>query len=299
MRQIYRTPAPVLRLTWVALVALTLLSARLGGQHPPQELAIKLEAVKNTVDGSALRGCLVRGDAGPGKRQEIWMAFGAVKPRTEVGWEPVATRAECGVGTFDKVGASIFQIFGTPYLVVDLNAVPSIVTGKWLMTASLTVRKLSGFDANRRPVYTTRTQQRALDVSSNPEALIPVLFADSHEQSAFGINELLFHIQADVVAVRPSMTYGSVSVRTELPGLNVYLDGGFVGRTGEGPLLIKNVMVGTREIRAEDFSGREAHATVAVEDVDSPVDVALNVVNLPTESGGLASIGKNREPSAR
>src|SRR4030095_9530203 len=83
----------------------------------------------------------------------------------------------------------------------------------------------------------------------------------------------------------------------DTPGAEILLDGGFVGHVSErGSTLLKNVLVGDREVRVRDFSGREARKHVVVEK-DQTADVALSLLNLPSPAPGndLVSIGKNAQ----
>jgi formylglycine-generating enzyme required for sulfatase activity len=95
--------------------------------------------------------------------------------------------------------------------------------------------------------------------------------------------------------LEPAASYGTVSVSADVPGAKVLLDGGLVGRIAEGsPILVKNVLAGTREIRVRDLSGREALRQVFVEG-DQTVEVALRVLNLTTvgPENDLVPVGKN------
>src|SRR3989304_10266365 len=64
-----------------------------------KQLSVSIEAVSNTFDGSALSDCIVQNEVEAGKKHETWIAFGAVKPQREQGWEAGACMAGCGQGS--------------------------------------------------------------------------------------------------------------------------------------------------------------------------------------------------------
>jgi formylglycine-generating enzyme required for sulfatase activity len=159
----------------------------------------------------------------------------------------------------------------------------------------LRAQKLSGFDTQGQPVYARSTQKRRLSFAHQGEITLPLLIPDPREQESFGVHEVLVRLQATVLRREPAAAYGTLSVAADVPGAEFLLDGGFVGRIGEGnPTLLENVLVGTREIRVRDFSGREVRRQVVVEK-NKRVEAALKVLDLqPTGPGnGLVPVGKN------
>jgi formylglycine-generating enzyme required for sulfatase activity len=124
---------------------------------------------------------------------------------------------------------------------------------------------------------------------------LPLLIPDQREKKSFGVHEVLLRLRAEVLGRGPAASYGLLSVSADVPGAEVLLDGGFVGRIAEGtPILLENVVVGTREIRVRDFSGREGRRQVIV-DKRKTVDVAVKVLDLTPASrrDDLVPIGKN------
>jgi formylglycine-generating enzyme required for sulfatase activity len=102
-------------------------------------------------------------------------------------------------------------------------------------------------------------------------------------------------VRSRLLGRKAAATYGSIAVKADVPGAEILLDGGFVGRTTvRSPTLLENVIAGEREVLVRDFSGREAHKHVLVKK-DRTTDVALAVLNLsaPTSGNDLVPIGKN------
>src|SRR3990172_3320569 len=81
-----------------------------------KQLSVSIEAVSNTFDGSALSDCIVQNEVEADKKHEAWIAFGAVKPQKEQGWEAVASITRCGDGSFDKVSTLVGSAHAIPYL---------------------------------------------------------------------------------------------------------------------------------------------------------------------------------------
>ena len=63
--------------------------------------------------------------------------------RNDKGWEAVAFRIDCGTGSFDKAGAQTVRTFGTPYLIVDLETIPTLLPAARIsLDMTVGIRKL-------------------------------------------------------------------------------------------------------------------------------------------------------------
>jgi formylglycine-generating enzyme required for sulfatase activity len=130
---------------------------------------------------------------------------------------------------------------------------------------------------------------------SQAELALPLLIPDAREEESFRVHEVLLRLTATALEREFPASYGSVSVSADVPGAEVLLDGGRVGRIAEGrPLVLKNVLAGTREIGVVDYSGREARRDVVVE-ANGTVDLGLDVLGLTASGSGndLVPIGEN------
>lgn len=267
-----------------ALAASTLIAAPTASQS----VVLVVEPLLNTVDGSEILGCIERAILDSRRNHQTWIAFGVVKSRA-AGWEPVASRIDCGTGPFDKTGIGVVRTFGTPYLIVDIES----KTSARPVEASLRIRKLTGFDQNGSPMYLSSITTRTVDPAIVDSTIVPLLIGSPQERDAFAMHELFLRLTARVSA---PVSYGSVSVTADVPGIRIFLDGGLVGRTTEGgPAVFGNVLTGKRELLVRDFSGREASTTVMVAR-GSTTTVALAVLKLSDKSRAeLEPIGKNPE----
>jgi len=274
-------------------------------------LAVGVEAVSNTFDGSARRECEVQDEVEEGKKHEMWISFGGVRPQGEQGWEAVASMTRCGGGSFDlaqdrpastglsagfdKASALLGRALGIPYVIIDIETIPAVRPGGEVeLQTTLEIRKLSAFDEKGRPVYARSEQKRRFDLGTGDDAIVPLLVADPRERDAFNVHELFLRLGARVLG-REVAAYGAISVTADVPGVDLLLDGGLVGRTLEkGPTILKNVRVGKREVRVRDLSRRAAWEQVVVEK-DRTIEVALKLLNLPSSPApaDLVPIGKN------
>lgn len=282
-----------------------------------QRLALGVETLSNTFDGSALSDCIVQNEVEAGKKHETWIAFGAVKPQKEQGWEAVASITRCGDGSFysaqdrpfdpstgsgliaperviDKGSESLDRMHSVPYMLVGIETVSSVRGDRADLQTTLKIQKLSSFDEKGRPVYARSEQKRNFSIGPGDYAIVPLLVADPRERDAFNVHELFIRLRARALG-REVAAYGTISVTADVPGMDLFLDGGLVGRSLEdGPTVLRNVLVGKREVRVRDLSGRTAWKQVVVEK-GQRVDVVLNLLNLPSSRtpAALVSIGKN------
>jgi sulfatase modifying factor 1 len=258
-------------------------------------VAIGVGVVSNTFDGAERTECETQDEVETGRTHETWISFGKAKPQGERGWEAVAATTHCGVGPFDKARATLGLMLGVPYLVVEVETNPVLHPGGEVdLQTRMQIRKLSRFDDKHEPVYARSEQKRRFDLGARDDAIVPLLAADPREKDAFGVVDIFARLTARILG-QQAAAYGSVSLTADVPGVDVLLDGGFVGRIPEdGPLVLKNVVVGKHEVGLKDLSGRAASKQVVVEK-DRTAEVVLDLLHLPASQTPeeLVPIGKN------
>jgi formylglycine-generating enzyme required for sulfatase activity len=279
----------------IVLSATLIAPAAAAPPHGPL-VALELETVENTLDGCMACGCRAIGALEPGSKQGWWIVFGLVKSHTQNDWEAVASPSHCGNGSFENAAADFRRTIGMPYVILDLSTTAAVVSAKDIHLKSLlTIRKLDRFDEDGQPVYGRGVQKRMLNFSSDGDITLPLLVADPREKESLGVHEVLVRLRTTVLGREPAASYGTVSVSADVPGAEILLDGGFVGRIAEGkPIILQNVRAGTREIRVRDFSDREARREVVVKK-GGTLKAAVNLLNLPSAETRkeLLAIGKN------
>src|SRR5262249_5063709 len=156
-----------------------------------------------------------------------------------------------------------------------------------------TLRRLTGFEGDR-PKYETRTERRTLRVPEGRNAVVPILSASDREIDQFRVRELILRFQAAALGSKPAVEYGEIAVTADEPRAELFLDGGPVGRTSaDGPVVLKAVRVGDREVVVRDASGREAKSVTRVVK-GRPSKVSLTVLKpSPASADGLRSVGRN------
>jgi sulfatase modifying factor 1 len=274
------------------------LLATLPGCKEPRDgplVALSLETHENALDGCTACGCRARGELEPGVEQRWWSTFGLVSD-VQGGWEAVAASSHCRSGTFEEAAADFRQTLGTPYVIVDLSATTAVLpAGEVELEVRVAIQKLSGFDDKRQPVYARSLQKRMLGVVTEGDIVLSLLIPDGREKEAFAVHEVLLRVRAEVLRRGTAASYGSIAVSADVPGAEILLDGGFVGRIVEGsPTLVKNVRTGTRAIAVRDFSAREARRELVVEE-GRTADAALEVLDwtLAEPGNDLLPIGAN------
>jgi formylglycine-generating enzyme required for sulfatase activity len=259
-------------------------------------VAVELESKENTLDGCTACGCRAKGELEPGTRHDWWVSFGLVTSDGLGSWKAVSASSQCGSGPFEKASSGFRRTLGTPYVVLHLSMTAALPRHEDIdLGTQLRIQKLSGFDKNGEPVYANRMQERTLSLSGEGDLTLPLLIPDEREKESFAVHEVLVRLRANVLGRGPAASYGILSVTSDVPGSEVLLDGGFVGRIVEDDAtLLENVVAGMREVRVRDFSGREARREVNMEK-GRTIEVALNVLDLtPAESPrDLVPIGKN------
>jgi formylglycine-generating enzyme required for sulfatase activity len=288
---------PNLKLVLIAIwVVLPLITQGCAKSRGGPLVVLEVETQENTLDGCMACGCRAKLELELGAEHEGWISFGLARADAQEGWVAAAASSHCGSGAFKKAASDFGRTVGTPYVILELSTTAAgLPAGDVDLNAQLRIQKLSGFDKQGEPVYARSKQKRRLSFASQGEITLPLLIPDTHEQESFGVHEVLVRLQATVLRREPAAAYGMLSLSADVPGAEILLDGGLVGRIAEGkPTLLKNVLVGTREIRVRDFSGREAQRQVVVEK-DKTVEAALKVLDLPPArpGNGLVPLGKN------
>ena len=167
-----------------------------------------------------------------------------------------------------------------------------------LIEATFSIQRLIRFAQGGIPDYESKTEKRTLRVPEGRSAVVPILVASRKETDEFRVTELLLRFRASVAGSRPPVAYGEIAVAADVPRAEIFLDGGFVGRTSsDGPVLLGAVRVGERQILVRDPSGREAHAVARVEKGRrSRVALAL-MKGSPASAEGLHPLGRNPQGS--
>ena len=283
----------------VVLATLLIQTTAVAGRQVDDKgslLAIEIEIHQNTLDGCTDCRCRVKSVSLSGQEQRWWAVFGLATNSEEHGWVAAGAPAHCGNGSFEDVADYFAQTVGNPYLILNLSTTASGMNkGEVSLTANLEVHKLTGFDPEGRPVFASSHDQRELSFDDEGGFTTVLLMPDAHEQEAFGIHDVLLQLSAVSLDRKKPATYGSVSVTGDVPGAAVFIDEGFVGRLIEGePLVISNILKGKRQIRLEDFSGRETVRNVKIKK-NSTTEVELKVLDLHADvlTSKLVAIGKN------
>jgi formylglycine-generating enzyme required for sulfatase activity len=260
-----------------------------------QILSITVETISNTFDGSALSQFQAQDEVESGAKHNMWVSFGRVIPHGDNNWEAVGSNTHNGSGLFDKANARIGQGLGTPYLIIDIVTMPSGSSKRdFELRTMLQIRKFSSFDGKGKPVYVRSERTLKFSTGSMNDAVIPVLFSDPRETDEFNVHELFIRLGAKVLG-QEAAKYGAISVAADIPGVDIFLDGGLVGRTAEkGSITLNNIRVGKHEVRIQDLSRRTAWEEVLVEK-DRTTDISLKLLKLPSSPSqtDMIPIGKN------
>lgn len=263
---------------------------------PGALVVLELDVHENTLDGCTSCGCRIKGELQPGKKSEWWIAFGLAKPAERQGWISAGASSHCGTGTFDKVSGDFTETLGTPFIVLDLSTKARLESdGVITLDTNLNSRKLKGFSKQGQPRYQQHKQARSMSFSGDDTQVLPVLIPDDMETQAFGIHDVLLSLRATALGQQADAVYGSISVIADLAGAEIFLDGGFAGRTdGDQATLLKPVQAGASEILVRDYSGREASRQVKVA-AGLTTEVSLQVIDLSSRDAdkGLIPNGTN------
>lgn len=283
-------------LTILSVMVLLVVSIQQGDASDRKPLiALELELQENTLDGCTSCGCKVKAALEPGDKGTWWMSFGRAVPDEKGAWKGAGFSSYCGTGAYKKIAADISTTAGTPYLIVDLSiftdSEPPV--GSNLKT-NLTIRTLDGFSKRGKPSYTRKKLIRLLTLDEAAEAALPLWIPDQLEQAEFRIHELVLHLRSTMLK-NEALEYGSLSVTSDVPGAEILLDGGFVGRTdGEQAITLNNVPVGSRDLRIRSISGHESAEQVLIEPGKTTI-AEIDVLQLQSKSvsNGIISIGQN------
>src|SRR5262249_37088562 len=130
---------------------------------------------------------------------------------------------------------------------------------------ALTLRQLTGFSPDGRPLYSApATDRRASRLQPGEANLVPVL-REGHGRAAVGVHEVLLRIGAGWAGRDGATAYGALAVVEAAPGSEIVLDGGVAGHAGaDGSLLLASVPVGQRAVRIRGAAGPVVSRTVSV-----------------------------------
>jgi formylglycine-generating enzyme required for sulfatase activity len=279
-----------------ALLALLLagLTSEVEGAES-RRVVIRLEAMGRPVIGASARGCTVSRETATGASSSFWISFGRVHSGADRTWKASDSEIRCGEGASPGTEPRPAGSAALPYFKVATSVTPLKASGVAVdVSASLTSRKLSEFSPTGEPIYGDALQRRMFTLEQGEDAAVPLLVSSPREETEFGIHEIMLHLSVQPV-VLGSTDYGAVSIRSDTAGVEVFLDGGRVGRTSKGrELLLRNVIVGDREVRIRDASGRVARRKIQVRK-DRTVLIALGVASkeLPPPPNGLVPTSKN------
>jgi len=262
-----------------------------------QFVVIELQTENNSPDGCIDCGCRNLVEFEPGERKQLWISFGEVESDDQGNWKAVASSSHCGEGIFPKSSTDLKSTIGIPFVILELSSIiATLPGGETHLETDLKFSKLSGFDKKGESVYEYSSQKRTLGLTGENTLILPLLIANTGEKKAFGVDEILVRLKATILGKGQAASYGMVSVSADVPAAWVFLDGNLVGRIVEGsPLLLKNVLTGTREILVRDFSGREARKEVIVEKGKNS-EVSLKIFKNfhgGSDLNSLVTVGKN------
>lgn len=258
-------------------------------------IALELELQENTLDGCTSCGCSVKAAMEPGEKGKWWMSFGRAVSDEKGAWKSAGSSSYCGTGAYRNIVANKRETAGTPYLIVDFSiSTDTNPSDELNLETKLTIRTLDGFNKRGKPSYTQNKLIRLLTLDEKAETAFPLWIPDQHEQAEFKIHELVFRLRSTMLKIE-ALEYGSLSINSDVPGAEILLDGGFVGRIeAEKAITLNNVPVGPRDIRIRYFSDRESAEQVLIESGKMAV-AKIDVLQLQSKkvSNGLISIGPN------
>ena len=259
----------------------------------------RLELVENTAEGPSYDRCRIEATLEKGQTTRWRVFYGEARADSSSGWAAIRSGSGCA-----QVGSERAAVMGTlrgsPYFSVDVALGQTTVSGRQiLIQAAFSLQKLTGFAKDGTPAYETRTEKRTLRVPEGSNAVIPVLVANRKETDEFRVRELLLKFRAGAPGSRLPVEYGELAVASDVPRAEIFLDGGFVGRTSsEGPVQLGVVRVGEREVMIRDASGREARAVARIEK-GRRTSLSLTLLkDSPPSRDGLRPLGRNQQGGA-
>lgn len=259
------TPGRAARVfVWAVSLPAFLIAAR-GVPARAAPVRMRLELVENTAEGPAFDRCQIEATLEKGQTARWRVFYGEARADSDSGWSAIRSSSGCAqVGS--EHAATAWTLRGSPYFLVDVALGQASVSGREiLIDAAFSIQRLTGFAQGVVPDYETRTEKRTLRVPEGSSAVVPILVASQRETDEFRVRELLLKFRASAAGSRPPVAYGEIALAADVPRAEIFLDGGFVGRTSsDGPVLFGAVRVGEREVIVRDASGREARAVARV-----------------------------------
>src|SRR5262245_17832748 len=245
-------------LVWAMSVSAVALAARTAPTRPAS-VWTRLDLVENTAEGSGFDRCEIEETLQKGQKARWRVFYGEARADSGSGWSPIRSSSGCAQISSE---ATTWTLRGAPYFLVDVILEPTgVVTRDVLIEARCSVQRLTGFAEDGAPVYEARTEKRTLRVPEGDSAVVPILIASDKEIDGFRVRELLLKFRARAADPKPQAAYGEIAVTADVPRAEIFLDGGFAGRTSsDGPVVLSAVRPGEREIIVQDASGREARA---------------------------------------
>jgi formylglycine-generating enzyme required for sulfatase activity len=278
---------------WAVVLSACTIAAR-SVSAPAAPVWMRLELVENTAEGPAFDRCESETTLKKGETARWRVFYGEARADSGSGWTAIRSSSGCaqaGTGS----AATTWTLRGSPYFLVDVAVGQASISGREvLMEAAFSVQRLTGFAQDGAAVYETRTEKRTVRVPDGGSAVVPILVASGKETDEFRVSELLLKFRASASGSRPPVEYGEIAIAADVPRAEIFLDGGFVGRTSsDGPIVLAAVRVGEREVIVRDASGREAR-TVARVEKGRRVSVSLALMKGPPASAdGLRPLGRN------
>jgi formylglycine-generating enzyme required for sulfatase activity len=220
-------------------------------------LAIGVATIANLETGPAEPCGVVQ--ATHGGIVSAWSTFGEVKRGDGGSFTPISSGTRCAAGSFPEPTLHPPMETGTsPFVILEVGATPAwdprpmdpgpVPVVQTALTLSL--RRLTGFTADGRPVYGEPTKEhRAVRLGEGEEFDWPVAILDGGERQLPGVHEVLVRVTA-AREDRPGATeYGALAVVGATPGSEIRLDGGVATHVGaDGSGLLPNVPVGLRQV---------------------------------------------------
>jgi formylglycine-generating enzyme required for sulfatase activity len=257
----------------------------------------RLELVENTAEGPAYDRCQVEATLDKGQTARWTVFYGEARADSDSGWSAIRSSSACAANP--SRDATAWTLRGSPYFLVDVALAQAGRSGREiLIDAAFSIRRLTGFAQPGAPTYETRTEKRTVRVPEGGRAAVPILIASEKETDRFRLRELLLRFSANAADARPPATYGEIAVAADVPRAEIFLDGGFVGRTSsDEKVLLGAVRVGEREIVVRDASGRETRAVARVrKGRRTSISLAL-LKRSPGSASGLRPLGRNPQGS--
>ena len=254
---------------------------------------VRLDLIENSLEGPAFQRCQLEGIFQTGETIRWSVLYGEVLSDPSSDWKAIRSRSGCAAGS-DRESPE-WSLRGHPYLLVDVELGRVRVSDRVVVIdAAISSRKLTDFSDDGAPVYETQIEKRTLRVPEGGGMAIPTLIASPRERDEFQVLELLLKFQATQLGSEPPTEYGEIAITADIPRAEIFLDGGFVGRTLQAkPFLLGPVRTGERVVVIRDASGREAQARARVEKGrQTSLSLAL-MENSPASQDGLRPLGRN------